>query len=151
MKYQLYASMKQQETIDYHLKIVWQNIANKYNQLASEFGITQSIGYLLINIDEKEGTTVSEVAALLGLKSTSLSRILTNLEKEDLIYKEGHQTDKRSVKLFLTEKGREKRHLARVVVRKFNDYLNAHLPEKERLQLVEALKTINNLTINYKS
>lgn len=151
MKYQLYASMKHQETIDYHLKVVWQNIANKYNQLASEFGITQSIGYLLINIDEKEGTTVSEVAALLGLKSTSLSRILTNLEKEDLIYKEGHQTDKRSVKLFLTEKGKEKRHLARVVVRKFNDYLNAHLPEKERLQLVEALKTINNLTINYKS
>lgn len=143
--------MKQQETIDYHLKVIWQNIANKYNQLASEFGITQSIGYLLINIDEKEGTTVSEVAALLGLKSTSLSRILTNLEKEDLIYKEGHQTDKRSVKLFLTDKGKEKRHLARVVVRKFNDYLNAHLPEKDRLQLIETLKTINNLTINYKS
>lgn len=141
--------MKQQETIDYHLKVIWQNIANKYNQLASEFGITQSIGYLLINIDEKEGTTVSEVAALLGLKSTSLSRILTNLEKEDLIYKEGHQTDKRSVKLFLTDKGKEKRHLARVVVRKFNDYLNAHLPEKDRLQLLETLKTINNLTINY--
>ncbi|MBU2046375.1 MAG: MarR family transcriptional regulator, partial [Bacteroidetes bacterium] len=62
--------MNHQETIDYFLKITWQNIANKYNQLASEFGITQSIGYLLINIDEHEGTTVSEVAALLGLKST---------------------------------------------------------------------------------
>lgn len=143
--------MKHQETIDYFLKITWQNIANKYNQLASEFGITQSIGYLLINIDDKDGTTVSEVAALLGLKSTSLSRMINNLEKEELIYREGHLVDKRSVKLFLTEKGKEKRHLARVVVRKFNDYLNAHLPEKERLQLVEALKTINNLTINYKS
>lgn len=126
--------MNHQETIDYFLKITWQNIANKYNQLASEFGITQSIGYLLINIDEHEGTTVSEVAALLGLKSTSLSRMLSNLQQDGLIYKEGHQTDKRSVKLYLTEKGKEKRHLARVVVRKFNDYLNIHLSEQDKLQ-----------------
>lgn len=142
--------MKHQETIDYFLKVTWQNIANKYNQLASEFGITQAIGYLLINIDEQEGTTVSEVAALLGLKSTSLSRMLSNLQQEGLIYKESHQTDKRSVKLYLTEKGKEKRHLARVVVRKFNDYLNTHLSEGDKLQLVNSLKTINELTTNYK-
>lgn len=150
MKYQLDIQMKQQETIDYFLKITWQNIANKYNQLASEFGITQSIGYLLINIDEQEGTTISEVAALLGLKSTSLSRMINNLEKEQLIYREGHLTDKRSVKLFLTDKGKEKRHLARVVVRKFNDYLNTHLSERDKLQLVNSLKTINEITTNYK-
>ena len=142
--------MKHQETIDYFLKITWQNIANKYNQLASEFGITQAIGYLLINIDEQEGTTVTEVAALLGLKSTSLSRIINNLVKEELIYREGHLTDKRSVKLFLTDKGKEKRHLARVVVKKFNDYLNAHLLESDKLQLVNSLKTINEITTNYK-
>jgi DNA-binding MarR family transcriptional regulator len=142
--------MKHQETIDYFLKITWQNIANRYNQLASEFGITQSIGYLLINIDEAEGTTVSEVAALLGLKSTSLSRMLNNLETDGLIYRESHLTDKRSVKLYLTEKGKEKRHLARVVVKKFNDYLENNLAEDEKLHLVNSLKTINQLTTDYK-
>ncbi|HET8829389.1 MAG TPA: MarR family transcriptional regulator [Pelobium sp.] len=142
--------MTQQETIDYHLKITWQNIANRYNQLASEFGITQSIGYLLINIDEEDGTTVSEVAALLGLKSTSLSRMLNNLEKTGLIYRGSHLTDKRSVKLYLTDLGKEKRHLARVVVKKFNDYLDANLGENEKAQLVSSLKLINELTTNYK-
>lgn len=142
--------MKHQETIDYFLKITWQNIANRYNQLASEFGITQSIGYLLINIDEAEGTTVSEVAALLGLKSTSLSRMLNNLETDGLIYRESHLTDKRSVKLYLTEKGKEKRHLARVVVKKFNDYLENNLAEDEKLHLVNSLKNINQLTTDYK-
>lgn len=142
--------MQPHETIDYFLKITWQNIANRYNQMASEFGITQSIGYLLINIDEEDGTTVSEVAALLGLKSTSLSRMLNNLERDGLIYRESHLTDKRSVKLYLTDKGKEKRHLARVVVKKFNDYLNTHLSENEHLQLVGTLKKINDLTSNYK-
>jgi DNA-binding MarR family transcriptional regulator len=142
--------MKHQETIDYFLKITWQNIANKYNSLASEFGITQSVGYLLINIDEIEGTTVSEVAALLGLKSTSLSRMLNNLEHDGLIYRESHLTDKRSVKLYLTNLGKEKRHLARVVVRKFNDHLDAHLNTEQREQLIQSLKIINELTTNYR-
>lgn len=142
--------MKHQETIDYFLKITWQNIANRYNQLAAEFGITQSVGYLLINIDENEGTTVSEVAALLGLKSTSLSRMLNNLQQDGLIYRESHKTDKRSVKLYLTDLGKEKRHLARVVVRKFNDYLDANLADDEREQLIKSLKLINELTTNYK-
>ncbi len=143
-------NMKQQETIDYHLKITWQNIANSYNQLAAEFGITQSIGYLLMNIDEQNGTTVSNMAALLGLKSTSLSRMLNNLERIGLIYREAHHTDKRSVNLYLTDLGKEKRHLARVVVKKFNDYLDANLGEEEKQHLISSLIRVNDLTNNYK-
>jgi DNA-binding MarR family transcriptional regulator len=142
--------IKHQETIDYFLKIVWQTMANRYNQLVTEFGITQSIGYLLINIDEKEGTTVSQAASLLGLKSTSLSRMLNQLEKGGLIYRESNQGDKRSVKIFLTELGKEKRHLARVVVRQFNNYLNKHISEHDREYLNQLLKKINQLTVNYK-
>jgi DNA-binding MarR family transcriptional regulator len=142
--------MNHQETIDYFLKVVWQTVANRYNQLASEFGITQSIGYLLINIDEHEGTTVTEVAGLLGLKSTSLSRMLINLEESGLIYRESNKGDKRSVKIYLTPLGKEKRHLARVVVRKFNDYLSQHISEEEKQQLTDTLKKINQLTIDYK-
>jgi DNA-binding MarR family transcriptional regulator len=142
--------MKHQETIDYFLKVVWQTVANRYNQLASEFGITQSIGYLLINIDEKEGTTVSQVAALLGLKSTSLSRMLTNLEEMGLIYRQSNKGDKRSVKVYLTDLGKEKRHMARGVVRRFNDYLNTAINEDEKEQLIATLKKINELTVDYK-
>lgn len=125
-------------------------MANRYNQLVTEFGITQSIGYLLINIDEKEGTTVSQAASLLGLKSTSLSRMLNQLEKTGLIYRESNQGDKRSVKIYLTELGKEKRHLARGVVKQFNNYLNKHISEQDKEYLTEMLKKINQLTINYK-
>jgi len=143
-------NVKHQETIDYFLKIVWQTVANRYNQLVTEFGITQSIGYLLINIDEQEGTTVSKAAQLLGLKSTSLSRMLSQLEKTGLIYRESNPGDKRSVKIYLTELGKEKRHLARSVVKQFNSYLNAHINEADKLYLINMLEKINQLTINYK-
>jgi DNA-binding MarR family transcriptional regulator len=143
-------SVKHQETIDYFLKIVWQTVANRYNQLVTEFGITQSIGYLLINIDEAEGTTVSQAAALLGLKSTSLSRMLNQLEKTGLIYRESNKGDKRSVKIYLTDLGKEKRQLAKNVVKQFNTYLNAHISEADKQYLTDMLKKINTLTVNYK-
>ncbi|MEO3405383.1 MarR family transcriptional regulator [Mucilaginibacter sp. CAU 1740] len=146
----MHNNVKHQETIDYFLKIVWQTMANRYNQLVTEFGITQSIGYLLINIDETEGTTVSQAAALLGLKSTSLSRMLNQLETTGLIYRESNAGDKRSVKIYLTPLGKEKRHQARVIVRQFNNYLDANISEADKNHLIETLKKLNKLTVNYK-
>lgn len=143
-------NIKHQETIDYFLKVVWQTVANRYNQLVAEFGITQSIGYLLINIDTKEGTTVSQAARLLGLKSTSLSRMLRQLEESGLIYRESNAGDKRSVKIYLTELGKEKRHQARGLVKQFNNYLNDHISETDKENLVRILKKINKLTLGFK-
>src|SRR3546814_6866811 len=85
--------MNEDNTIDYYLKAAWQSAANKYNQIASQFGITQATGYVLINI-HKEGTPVSQIANLLGVKTTSLSRILNNLEGLGLIYRETNSADR---------------------------------------------------------
>jgi len=142
--------MKQQETIDYFLKVVWQNMANTYNQIASGFGITQAIGYVLINID-KEGTAVSQLAGLLGVKATSLSRMLNNMEELGLIYRETSAGDKRSVKVYLTDFGREKRQLAKGVVISFNEYLNTNLNSHEKHNLILSLQKLNKLTLAYKA
>lgn len=141
--------MKPEETVDYFLKVVWQNVANRYNQIASDYGITQALGYMLINIHE-EGIAVSQIAALSGVKSTSLSRMLKNMEELGLIFREIDPNDKRSVKIFLTPNGVEKRLIAKDVVRKFNEYLNEHIADKERLQLIKILNKINQLTTDYK-
>jgi len=140
--------MKQEETVDYSLKIVWQSVANKYNQIASGYGITQALGYMLINIQE-EGTAVSQIAALMGVKSTSLSRTLKSMEKLGLVYRQADEVDKRSVKIFLTEFGKQKKQVAKDVVRKFNEYLNLHIDEDDRRQLTAILNKINKLTLEY--
>ena len=140
--------MKPEETVDYFLKIVWQSVANKYNQIASGYGITQALGYMLINIHE-DGTAVSQIASLMGVKSTSLSRTLKSMEELGLVYRQADELDKRSVKIFLTDFGKEKKEVAKDVVRKFNEYLNAHISEKDRQQLTAVLERINKLTLAY--
>ena len=112
--------MSQENTIDYFLKTSWQSVANKYNVIAAQFGFTQAAGYILINI-HKEGASVSQIANSTGVKTTSLSRVLNNLESLGFIYRETSASDKRSVKVFLTELGKEKRKIAKDVVREFNE------------------------------
>ena len=72
------------------------------------------------------------------------------MEELGLIFREVDSKDKRSVKIFLTPFGKEKRQLAKGVVRSFNEYLNAHISDKERLQLIKTLSKINQLTADYK-
>ncbi|MCX2573254.1 MarR family winged helix-turn-helix transcriptional regulator [Pedobacter sandarakinus] len=141
--------MKQQQTLDYHVKFAWQNMFNKYNQMASSFGITQAIGYMLININDEEGTAVSNLAGLLGVKATSLSRMLNNMEEANLIFRETAAGDKRSVKVFLTDFGKEKKQLAKGVVRKFNEYLDEHFTKKEKDIFIGLLVKLNEITIAY--
>ncbi|WP_093101528.1 MULTISPECIES: MarR family winged helix-turn-helix transcriptional regulator [Sphingobacterium] len=140
--------MSQDNTIDYFLKTAWQTVANKYNVIASQHGFTQAAGYILINI-HKEGTPVSQIANSTGVKTTSLSRVLNNLESLGFIYRETSDTDKRSVKVYLTELGQEKRKIAKDVVREFNEHLNTSFSEKEKATLVKFLKKINEVATNY--
>ncbi len=140
--------MSQENTIDYFLKTAWQTVANKYNFIASQHGFTQAAGYILINI-HKDGTPVSQIANSTGVKTTSLSRVLNNLESLGFIYRETSATDKRSVKVYLTELGREKRKIAKDVVREFNEYLSSSLTEKERASLLKILIKVNELASQY--
>lgn len=140
--------MSQDNTIDYFLKACWQNLANKYNQIAAQDGFTQAAGYILINI-HRDGTPVSHIANSTGVKTTSLSRVLNNLENLGFIYREASTTDKRSVKVYLTELGIEKRNIAKHVVRDFNNFLDEVLTVKERAQLIKTLLKINELVSKY--
>lgn len=140
--------MSQHQTIDYFLKAAWQTVANKYNQIASQHGFTQAAGYILINI-HRDGTPVSQIANSTGVKTTSLSRVLNNLETLGFIYREASDTDKRSVKVYLTELGYKKRKVAKDVVREFNDYLNAAFEDQERRDVMRFLQRITQLAGDY--
>lgn len=140
--------MTQNKTLDYFLKTAWQSVVNKYNLIASQFGFTQAAGYILINI-HKEGTTVSQIAMSTGVKATSLSRVLNNLENLGFIYREASSTDKRSVKVFLTPLGIEKRKIAKNVVLHFNEYLESNITSEEKQVLIDTLIKINDLTAKY--
>ena len=67
----------------------------------------------------------------MGLESRSLTRALKNLEEKGYIYKEKDVNDKRSVRIFLTEQGKEKKGKAIETVKAFNDFVRQRIPEEK--------------------
>jgi DNA-binding MarR family transcriptional regulator len=136
--------MKPQETIDFHLRWLWQKISRIYNQEASKFGGTMSVGYALLNID-KEGTPSTKLGPKMGMESRSLTRTLKSMEENGLIYKTQAETDGRLVLLHLTEEGKKYRETSRNVVVKLNEYIQDKIDSEKLETFLEVSKKINEL------
>jgi len=122
--------MDLKETVDYHIKSTWHSITRMYNLIATKYGLSQTIGYVLINI-EKEGTPATKIAPLMGMEPTSLSRLLKNMEDSGLIYRKGDQADKRVVRIYLTEKGVAARKISKKTILDFNEKLLKRINKKD--------------------
>lgn len=143
--------MKPEDAIDYHIKIAWQAVVNKYNQIASGYGITHAMGYVLVSINQESGISVSQIASILGVKTTSLSRLLNSLEEMGFIVRKVDANDKRQVNVFLTDIGKEKQKIAKQVVREFNEYLDGHISASEKQVLIQTIQKINTLASSYEA
>lgn len=139
------AKMKREETVDYNIKAAWHAIYRMYNQKAIKNDITTSIGFVLLNIQSEEGTPATKIAPLMGLEARSLTRMLKTMEQKGLIYKEPDPVDKRSVRIFLTDLGKEKKAISSKTVKDFNNEVRALVsPEKLKI-FFEVIQDINKV------
>jgi MarR family transcriptional regulator, organic hydroperoxide resistance regulator len=137
--------MKREETIDYNIKVAWHGIARMYNQAGQNDGITTSIGFVLLNIDSDEGTPATKIAPLMGLEARSLTRMLKNMEERELIYKMPDPNDGRSVRIFLTDKGKFQKNLSKRVVIAFNEMVIDQVPQEKLKVFFEVITQINQI------
>ncbi|MBC5994734.1 MarR family winged helix-turn-helix transcriptional regulator [Pontibacter cellulosilyticus] len=140
--------MKPEETVDYNFKVCWHAISRMYNTEAAQNDITTSIGFVLLNIDQEAGTPATKIAPLLGLEARSLTRILKSMEEKQLIYKVSDPTDKRLVRIFLTDKGLEKKEVARQTVKHFNNKVREEIPQKDLDKFFEVCNRILGMIEN---
>lgn len=140
--------MRPEETIDFHIKYTWQNISKMYNEVASGFGGTMAVGFILLNIDMEHGTPSTSLGPKMGMESTSLSRILKNMEEKDLIFRKPNPKDGRGVLVCLTDFGIEKREDAKHAVLQFNNTVFNKLNKKDLEAFFRVTNSINELITN---
>ena len=137
--------MKKEETVDYPIKSAWHAISRMYNQQAAEEGFTTAIGFVLININSKEGTPATKIAPLIGLETRSLTRMLKTMEEKGLIFKKADPVDKRSVRMFLTEEGKRKKEISVQSVKRFNEQIRLALSEQELASFLGVISKIQKV------
>ncbi len=136
--------MKLNQTIEFHIRTTSLALSRMYNAIAADYGITQTIGYILTYVD-KEGTPSTKIATQLGMKKSSLTRVLKKMEEDGCIEREIDKVDKRVVKIFLTDKGIERRKIAKKTVIDFNNRLNDMVEEGDLERFSKVSEIIKQL------
>lgn len=122
--------MNIRETFDFQIRSTLFSMMRMYNLLVQDYGITQGMGYTLMIIP-KEGIPATSIAPIMGMGSSSLSRLLKSMEKNDFIFKKSDEEDRRITKIFLTDKGIKLRKEIKKVVLNFNYNVMQSLTEDE--------------------
>ena len=135
--------MNIQETVDFQIRSTLFAMRRMYTVLAAEVGLTQGVGYVLINVP-KEGVAATRIAPMMGMGPTSLSRLLKNMETDGLIYRKADEKDRRVVFIHLTENGMALRKKARQVVLDFNNKLFSQISEAEMQTFVSVSERIRS-------
>lgn len=134
--------MKTSSTVDFNVRAAWYCINRMYNSYASEHDLTVPMAYVLLNIKADVGTPSTQIAPMLAMEPSSLTRVLKNMEEKGLLRREADELDARQVNIFLTEEGELKRELSRKIVKNFNDIVKKNIPEKDLEIFLKTLQTI---------
>jgi MarR family transcriptional regulator, organic hydroperoxide resistance regulator len=137
--------MKREETVDHNIKSTWHAVYRMYNQEAVKQGFTTTIGFVLLNIHAVDGTPATKIAPMMGLESRSLTRMLKSMEEKNLIYRAKDPNDGRSVRIFLTDLGKEKKELSRLTVLAFNEEVRNKIDPIKLQTFFEVIGQINKI------
>lgn len=131
-----------EQIIVHKIRSAWFEMSRMFNQVASAYNITLSVGFTLIAIYEEEGTPVTKIAPRMGMEPNSLSRILKSMEKDGLIYRTPDKIDKRKVLVKLSPKGHDIRKVSIKSVFRLN---NAILNDLDPIKVKHFYEVINSV------
>jgi DNA-binding MarR family transcriptional regulator len=106
-------------------------------------GISEAQCFVLIEIGRKSNISVKELAEILRLDKSGISRTVEELVQKNYVERKPAEDDRRFVVLNLTQNGKE--HFERIekdMNQKFKQILDK-IPTDKRAQVIEALELYN--------
>lgn len=96
------------ETLCFKLAAASRVLQKYYNSRYAEYGVTVAQSFILYALIEDDGQNIKSLAEKLILDSSAVTGFIDRLEKEEYVRRVVDVQDRRSFKIFLTEKGRDK-------------------------------------------
>jgi DNA-binding MarR family transcriptional regulator len=113
-------------------------------QLFSRFRLTPPRYYALLHLGQRPGISVSELSSLMLCDKSNMTRILKAMEAEGLVTREPHESDGRTLRLFLTDEGEALRHQAAACHLEYNQQRFSRLGPGGNDELFRSLKQLRS-------
>jgi MarR family transcriptional regulator for hemolysin len=111
------------------------HVGRAFNDALAAVGGSMPMWFILSNLKDEAWRTQHELARALRIEGPTLTRHLDGLEQEGLVRRERDPSDRRAVRLELTDAGRAKHAELKQAVIAFNKRLVAGLDEAELEEL----------------
>ena len=135
--------MELTECINYLLTTAQHTVFQKMSLALAEFDITPG-QYGVLNVLWKQGATApKEIAHILCLETTTVSGVLDRMQKKGLIDRVLDDSDRRSVKVLATDKGKALEEPVLAAVEQVNQDVLSIFSEEEAQQLKAWLRAIS--------
>ena len=108
----------------------------------SRHGVHEGQQYVLQCLWAEDGLTPGEIARRLGLATPTVTRATARMEASGLLRRRPHEGDRRLVRLFLTERGRDVEEAIGREMDQLSERALSSLDQSERAALVRALERI---------
>ena len=131
--------------VDFVMRQGWKNIEKMYNNEASKYDVTFSIGFTLISIDPENGSPSTSIGPIMGLESNSISRILNSMENKHLINRRPNPNDGRSIIISLTKLGHKKREIVLQKMRQFKNLLRSRIDPSDIETFLRVSTQVNEI------
>ena len=133
----------------YKLRTAWHEISRLYNEMASQYGGTMSMGFILLTLNDQEGTPVTKIAPRMGMKPNSLSRVLKSMEEKGFIWRKRDEHDHRKVYICLTDLGKEMRKISFKAVFKLEESIIKDLEPEKLETFFEVMNHVQEVVENF--
>ena len=131
--------------VDFVMRQGWKNIEKMYNNEASKYDLTFSIGFTLISIDPENGSPSTSIGPIMGLESNSISRILNSMENKHLINRRPNPNDGRSIIISLTKLGHKKREIVTQKISQFKNLLRSRIDPSDIETFLRVSTQVNEI------
>lgn len=111
-------------------------------KLSRSVGLSGPQLLVLRAVEERGTLTASEVAKTISLSQATITLLVTDLEKRDLLRRERSDIDRRRIDISLTQRGRDVVHAAPMPLQESFAQRFAALPRWEQHQLVASLQRV---------
>lgn len=122
------------------------DVAKLFNTTVSRaterVGISHGYRQILFHLAHNDGVTQLQLVKLTHLTAPTVSVALVKMEKEGLVRRETDEKDMRQVRVYLTEKGREKDDFVRNKCYETEEKMLSGVTEQEKKELCRVMKKI---------
>lgn len=110
----------------FRLNVLSRKVSRLYNNRCLVNGITAAQSFVIFDVMDHPGTSVKDIAARVQLDSPAVTGLIDRLAKEDLVERRDDPNDRRSLKIYLTNKGKDlaEQYLVPMAI-EFNHYIRS--------------------------